>query len=98
SSINDPNIELAMNGKVDFNTSSPVFDLYADVKKADLQKINLTKDSIAFHGKFKWDFSGDNLNNFIGTARITDASLVKDGKRLPFDTLSISSFTSNGAK
>src|SRR4029077_16914609 len=97
-SINDPNIEMSMNGKIDFNEATPVFDLYADVKKADLKKINLTTDSIAFNGKFKLNFAGDNLDNFIGNARITDASLVKDGKRLPFDTLILSSAIANGIK
>lgn len=97
-SIDDPNIELSMNGKIDFNQAAPVFDLYADVKKADLKKMNITADSIAFNGKFKLNFAGDNLDNFIGNARITDASLVKDGKRLPFDTLVLSSAISNGVK
>lgn len=97
-SFNDPNGEMTMNGKIDFNDSVPSFNLFADVKKADLKKLNITDSAIAFNGKFKLDFTGDNLDDFLGNAKITEASLTKNGNRLPFDTLIISSAIDNGKK
>lgn len=96
--IDDPNVELSMNGTIDFNNPVPAFNFIANVSKANLQKLNITKDSIAFNGKFNLDFTGDNLDNFKGTARINEATLMRDGTRLPFDSLIISSTIENGVK
>ncbi|HYM94819.1 MAG TPA: translocation/assembly module TamB domain-containing protein, partial [Chitinophagaceae bacterium] len=97
-SIDDPNAEISMNGKIDFNGKYPVFDLSADVKKAYLRRLNLIKDSISFKGKLNLNFTGDNLDNFNGIARITKATLSRKGVRLPFDSLVISSTIVNGLK
>jgi hypothetical protein len=90
-SINDPETELTLNGLIDFNDSIPTFNFLADVKKANLKKLNLTKADIAFTGKFNLDFRGDNIDNFLGKATITEASLLRNGEPLPFDSLTISS-------
>ena len=89
--VNDPNLDVKMNGLVDFTKDIPEFDLDANVGKADLKKINFTKDNIEFNGKFHFDFSGDNLDNFLGTAKVYEAFVLKDGIRIPFDSLSIES-------
>src|SRR6185436_14205551 len=86
--INDPNLDVKMNGLVDFSKDIPEFDFNANVGKADLKKINFVKDNIEFNGKFRFDFSGDNLDNFLGTAKVYEASVLKDGIRVPFDSLS----------
>lgn len=90
-SINDPEAEFTLNGLIDLNNKTPAFNFFADVKKANLKQLNLTKDSIDFKGKFNLNFTGDNIDNFMGYANITDASIVRNGKRLPFDSLILSS-------
>jgi hypothetical protein len=97
-SIHDENAELTLNGLIDFNKKSPVFNFLAEVKKANLKNLNLTRDDLAFTGKFNLDFTGDNIDNFLGNARISDASLTKDGNRLPFDSLTLSSSYDNNVK
>ncbi|MBL7744542.1 MAG: translocation/assembly module TamB domain-containing protein [Chitinophagaceae bacterium] len=97
-SINDPEAELTLNGLIDFNSKVPVFNFIADAKKANLKKLNLTKDDIGFSGKFKLDFTGDNIDNFLGKANITEASLTRNGMPLPFDSLIISSEYVNNIK
>lgn len=97
-SINDENAELTLNGVIDFNTKNPVFNFLADVRKANLKNLNLTKDDLAFTGKFNLDFTGSTIDNFLGTAKITEASLTKDGNRLPFDSLTLSSSYANNIK
>ncbi len=37
------------------------------------------------------NFTGSNIDNFLGTARIYDAAVLKDGKPLSFDSLYIES-------
>lgn len=97
-SINDPEAELTLNGLIDFNNETPVFNFLADVRKANLQKLKLTQDDIGFSGKFNLDFAGDNIDNFLGYASITEASLTKDSLPLPFDSLIISSSYANNVK
>ncbi len=97
-SINDPSVELSMNGLIDFNSKTPVFNFKADVKNVDLKKLKLTNDDITFNGKFNLDFTGDNIDNFLGNARITNASLTHNGVPLPFDSLVVSSEYINNQK
>jgi hypothetical protein len=97
-SIHDPNAELSMNGRIDFNTKVPEFNFTADVKTANLKTLKLVKEDIAFNGQFNLDFTGDNIDNFLGNARITGASLSRNGKPLPFDSLIVSSEYINNVK
>ena len=89
--IADDNAGLTLNGIINFNSKIPTFDLLADIKKLNLKNLNLSKDSITFKGKLNIDFTGTTIDNFLGTAKITDGELTKDGKQLPFDFLSLSS-------
>ena len=90
-SINDEEIQFNLNGLVDFNTEKPTFNFYAEVQKANLKKLNLTGEDVSFSGKFNLDFSGDNIDNFLGTASISEAILTQNGNPLPFDSLVVSS-------
>lgn len=94
----DPQVNFAMKGLVDFNNDVPVFNFIADVKKANLRKLNLTREDISFSGKLNLDFTGSNIDNFLGKANIQDATLTHRGNPLPFDSLMISSVYANGVK
>ena len=95
---NDPNLDAQLNGLVDFSKEIPKFDFNASIAKADLKKVNLTKDNIEFAGKFRFDFSGDNIDNFMGTARIYEANLLHNGNRLAFDSLFVESKVEDSSK
>ncbi|HEY6504229.1 MAG TPA: translocation/assembly module TamB domain-containing protein [Chitinophagaceae bacterium] len=97
-SINDPEAVLTMNGLIDFNSKVPVFNFIADAQKINLKNLNLLKEDIGFSGKFKLDFTGDNIDNFLGKASITEATLTRNGNPLPFDSLILSSEYNNNVK
>lgn len=97
-SIDDKEAELTLNGVIDFNSPSPTFNFLAEVKKANLKNLNLMKEDIAFKGKFNVNFTGDNIDNFLGNANITEASITHEGNPLPFDSLVVSSEYNNGQK
>ena len=97
-SIDDPNIAFILNGFVDLNTASPTYKFIASVNKADLKKLHLTKDNIDFSGNLDLNFKGNNIDDFLGTARVTEASLLKDSLRLSFDSLILNSSITNGIK
>ncbi len=88
---NDPNLDASLNGLVDFSKKVPTFDFNANIAKADLKKINITKENIEFNGKFRFDFSGNTIDNFLGTARISDANVFRNGNRIAFDSLFVES-------
>jgi hypothetical protein len=89
--VSDPNLQSQLNGLINFSKDIPEFNFEANVSRADLQKLNLLKDQVDFYGKFRFNFTGNNVDNFLGTARIYDASLFKSGKRISFDSLYIES-------
>ena len=97
-SIRDDNADLDLNGIIDLNSKTPRFDLVADVTKANLKNLRLTKDSINFRGKLNINFTGNSIDNFLGTAKITDAEIIRNGHRLPFDSLTVLSEYADNVK
>jgi len=98
-SINDPNLKLDnLVGTIDLNGSEPQFKFDAQLAKADFKKLNLTTDEFNLLGHFNLDFTGSNIDNFLGTARINEASLLHNGLPLSFDSLVLQSKIVNGQK
>lgn len=87
----DPNLGMKLNGLVDFSKPEPVFNFLASVDKANLKRLKLYDEDIDFNGHFRFDFTGSNIDNFLGTAKIYDASVFRNGHRISFDSLSIES-------
>jgi hypothetical protein len=88
---NDPNLVFRMNGLVDFSKDMPAFNFDVDIAKADLKNIKLTEDSVEVKGKFRMNFTGNDIDNFLGTARIYEAGIFRNGKRISFDSLNVES-------
>lgn len=89
--IADPNLGLTFAGNINFNDTLPAFNFQAQVAKSDLRILNLTRDSITFSGKLDLDFSGKDIDHFLGEARLYDINLFKNKTRVAFDTLVINS-------
>jgi len=87
----DPNLAAHLNGLIDFSGAQPKFDFQAEVKKADLNRLNFVNKKVEFNGKFKCNFTGDDIDNFLGAASIYDASIYKNGERVSFDSLDLES-------
>ena len=96
--IRDKNADITLNGIIDFNSKIPRFNLIASVANSNLKNLKLTKDSITFTGNLNMNFEGINLDNFLGSARITDAALTQNGNRIPFDSLIFTSAYSDTIK
>src|SRR6185437_10872467 len=98
-SINDPHIKIdTLKGSINFSKSNPEFNLEANVSKLHLKNLRFTNDSIAVAGKFKLNFTGNNIDNFLGSAKLYDAVLSDNGKQLSFDSLKINSTFIDGKK
>lgn len=90
-SIDDSNAVASLTGLVDFNQEAPRYDFSASIGKMNFRKLNLLKENYTFNGDLLFNFSGNNPDDFTGTARIRNATITKNGETLPFDSLYISS-------
>jgi hypothetical protein len=97
-SVNDSNLQATLNGLVNINAAHSKFDLVADVETANLQPLKFTSDNVSFNGKFNLNFTGNNIDNFLGTARISQANLIRNNQRLAFDSLVLHSDYANGIR
>jgi hypothetical protein len=87
--MNDPNLAFTSNISIDFRGDQPRFIVLGDVANADLRSLSLTKDRFNLSGLFDLDFTGTNIDNFLGSAKLINATLLHDSTRLAFDSLSI---------
>ncbi|MBS1496735.1 MAG: translocation/assembly module TamB domain-containing protein [Bacteroidetes bacterium] len=91
-SIDDPNLKISgLDGALNISTKQIAFNLNADVAKANLKNLLLTNDNLSLSGLFSLNFTGNNIDNFLGTARINDATLKHDSTKLSFDSLTLKS-------
>ncbi len=96
--IKDPNADLKLQGLIDLTGKKPTFKVTADIAHADLKALQITPRDMQLSGKFNLDLQASSLSDLLGSARITDASLVSNGKRLSFDSLVVASNYINGQK
>ena len=97
--IDDPNLQISsFDGSLNLSKKEPAFQLSATIEKADLFKLKLSKKPLVLSGLANLNFTGNNIDNFLGTARIYNASLKTDTASLSFDSLYLNSQIVNGKK
>lgn len=90
--INDPHLKVDnLTGTIDFNSEQPQFNFDALLIKSDFKKLGFTKGGFELDGHFTLNFTGSNIDNFLGTAEVKDAHLLYNGKPLSFDSLVLKS-------
>lgn len=90
--INDPNLKVNnLTGIIDLSGKEPEFNFDAELEKASLKKLGLTSEDFDVKGHFNLNFTGSNIDNFLGTAKIFNASLIHNNKPLAFDSLILQS-------
>jgi hypothetical protein len=87
----DANLIAKLDGTVDFNGNSPLFDIKANIDRAHFKKLQFTKEDFSLTGKVGLNFKGSNIDDFDGTIKLDGATLSKDGKALPFDYITLQS-------
>lgn len=90
-SVDDPNLQLQLKGLIDFSKLIPRFDLSASLQHATLKALHWSEDEIECFGEFQLNFTGDNIDNFLGTAQIYNAGIFHEGNAIPFDSLRLES-------
>lgn len=97
--INDPNIRVReLYGTIDLSQKEAVIQANADVTNINFKNLGLLKENISFSGLLNLNFTGNNIDNFLGNARISRATLLIDSNQMRFDSLSLTSFIQDGQK
>lgn len=97
-SARDPNLVMDFDGKIDFTGEEPLFQVYAKVDRADVKALKISPDSITASAEMRLDFSGSNIDNFVGSAYIYNIDILRDSTRLNLDSLQLTSTLSKGFK
>ncbi len=91
-SIDDPNLKISrLDGSISLSGKEMAFDADADVGYVNMKNLGITNDKLSISGLFNLQFTGNNIDNFLGTARIYNASLSHEDTRLSFDSLVLNS-------
>lgn len=88
--INDRNIKLDLKGKVNLNPALPTYDLTADIRDANLNKLGFTKDTLTVSTLLKTQFKGDDLANLQGNILFSPARVVNPRNNYAVDSLYLS--------
>ncbi len=89
--IDDQNLELKFDGGINFNDTLPDYDFKADVKYANLKKLNLLpKDTISeMQGRLTIDMQGNNIDNLRGTIAVENAAFRQNKKFIDLESLKL---------
>ena len=95
----DPNLKIrSLDGSINFSGKDLAFNLNSDLDYVNLKNIGLTNEEFTLKGLLSLDFKGNDIDQFLGAARIYDATLTHEGKQLTFDSLRVLSELQDGRK
>ncbi len=87
--MKDPNINFSLNGKANLNKKYPSVNATLVVDSINLQKLNLTKDEMLFHGKIAADVPTADPDYLNANIKMSNLLLVQKGRRIKLDSISL---------
>lgn len=85
----DPNFDFTSSIQVDFTGEQPLFNILGDLATANFKKLHFTNENFTLTGLFDLNFTGRNIDEFLGSAKILNATLLHDSTQLDFDSLTV---------
>jgi hypothetical protein len=86
--VDDPNAKATLIGFFNLNDPKlPELNATVEIQRANLRALNFTNDNYSVLGKFKVNFLGKSIDDFIGEASLFDVALTRDDQTYVFDTL-----------
>ncbi|TAD84906.1 MAG: hypothetical protein EAY75_12275 [Bacteroidetes bacterium] len=97
--LSDENLAGNFETQLNFSANRNRYKGNGILSRANLQALGFSKDALGFSGEFDVDFSGKNLDEFLGYARFHSAKVMLGKTRLNFDSLTLqSSINENNEK
>jgi len=85
--IDDPNLDFTSTIETNLSKAGASINVLGDLHSCNFKNLKLTNDNIELTGLLDMNFSGNNIDNFVGTAKILNASLLHEKNKLSFDSL-----------
>ncbi len=76
--IKDPNFTFDFEGLVNLQETNPTFNFQADIDTLDLYALGLSPLVLRTSATIKSDFSGNNIDDFLGKATINNLAISND--------------------
>lgn len=90
--INDPNLQLSFDGKIDLNSEEPNYDFVSNIRYADVQALGLYPvEPLRVQGKVTIDAYGSDMDALNGTVALKDVRASSKGKSFYLDSLRLRS-------
>lgn len=86
--VEDPHLMLDVSGQADFLSDINRFTGEVIIDKADLQAMNLSKESFLIRSHMRADLQGNNIDDIVGQAFISNGYLSYKDHDLNLDTVS----------
>lgn len=96
--MNDPNLEGAFNVKLDLKEKKRTYIADGYLSKANFKPLHFTTNDLKFSGNFDVNFTGKNIDDFFGYAKLRDAHLTNGDMPFRMDSLNIYSFINAAGK
>jgi hypothetical protein len=100
--IDDPNLDFNSTVEIDLTDTLPRFNIVGDLTNSNLKALKLyqdeSKDSLKLTGLLDVNFSGTNIDNFLGTAKFLNARVTNGSASIGFDSLTLNSDYIDSAK
>jgi hypothetical protein len=90
--IDDPNLDFTSTVEIDLTGDLPRFNIVGDLLHSNLKGLKLytsSKDSLKLTGLLDVNFTGTTIDNFLGTAKFLNATVISGDTRLNFDSLNL---------
>lgn len=94
--IDDENLNLTTAVKIDLQGAQPRFNVLGDLVNSNFQNLKFSRKRLELSGLFDLNFSGKNIDQFLGSVKVYNASFRADSTRLNFDSLSLQSNYAEG--
>jgi len=88
--IDDPNLDFTSTVVINLSNKQPSINVLGDLHSSNFKNLKLTNDEIELTGLLDLNFTGRNIDEFVGTAKILNASLWHQKNKLEFDSLILS--------
>lgn len=96
--VDDPNLDFTSTVEIDLSKDLPRFNIVGDLAKSNLKELRFTKDSMLVTGLLDVNFTGTNIDNFLGSAKFLNANIRSGSTNLSFDSLNLTSTVTDSVK
>ncbi|MFN8347567.1 MAG: translocation/assembly module TamB domain-containing protein [Spirosomataceae bacterium] len=97
-SVRDSNLLANVDGTFDFSGDKYSYHAIGKIDRANLQKLNFTKDSLSLHTELDVNLEGNSMDELVGRAKFLNSYATLKKRNLVVDTLLVDSRLSDGLR